>query len=112
LGFHEGCASDLGFNPYLDYTQLFKTLHIILLLPPLTDRILGIKAYSSVKEIPDVVDLAVIPTPRPPVLDIVKECTEKGIRAMVIVAQGFAHGDEEGKALQGERTSTGSVIFP
>jgi len=28
LGFHEGCASDLGFNPYLDYAQLFKMLHI------------------------------------------------------------------------------------
>jgi len=28
LGFHEGCASDLGFNPYLDYAQLFKTLYI------------------------------------------------------------------------------------
>ncbi len=69
---------------------------------PLIDRILGIKAYSSVKEIPEVVDLAVIATPRPPVLDIVKECTEKGIKAMVIVAQGFADGDEEGKALQAE----------
>jgi acetyltransferase len=67
---------------------------------PGADEILGIKAYPSLQHIPDEVDLAVILTPRATVPDIVKECTQKGIKALIVVAQGFADSDNEGKALQ------------
>ena len=69
---------------------------------PHAGEILGIRAYPSVKLIPADVDLAVISTPRDLVPPLIKECTDKDIRAIVVVAQGFADADEEGKKLQEE----------
>ena len=69
---------------------------------PSVDQILGVKSYPSIKDIPEDIDLAVIASPRPTVLNIVKECAEKRVKGMVIVAQGFNDGSEEGKALQAE----------
>ena len=59
---------------------------------PRADEILGIKAYPSVLDIPEDIDLAIITIPRLEVPRIVWECTQKGIRAITIVTQGFADG--------------------
>ena len=69
---------------------------------PRADQILGLNAYPGVNAIPEPVDLAVIATPRDKVPPIVKECVEKGIKAIIVIAQGFADADEEGKALQAQ----------
>lgn len=69
---------------------------------PNADQILGIKCYPSVKEIPGDVELAVIATPRSIVPQLVKECVQRGIKAITIVAQGFADGDQQGKEMQTE----------
>ena len=69
---------------------------------PAADEILGLKCYHSVKEIPGDIDLAVILTPRSIVPRLVKECTERGIKAITVVGQGFADSDADGKALQAE----------
>ena len=68
---------------------------------PNATEILGIRAYSSVREVPEQVDLAVINLPRSLVPGILEECVERGIESIVIVTQGFADADdEEGKQLQ------------
>ena len=67
---------------------------------PKSDEILGYKTYSDIREISENIDLAVIIAPRSTVPERVKECTEKGVGALVIIAQGFADSDDEGKALQ------------
>lgn len=72
---------------------------------PNAEEIAGIKAYPSIKDVPDDVDLAVIVTPRDTVPPLVRECVEKGIRAIIVTAQGFADSDEEGKRLQAEVVS-------
>jgi len=69
---------------------------------PNADEILGMKCYPSVVDVPEEVDLAVISTGRSVVPGIVRECTQRGIKALTIVGQGFADGDEEGKELQSE----------
>lgn len=69
---------------------------------PNADEILGTRAYASVKDVPGDIDLAIISTPRSVVPRIVQECTERGIKAITIVGQGFADGDNEGKELQAE----------
>ena len=69
---------------------------------PTAEQILGMKSYPSLKAIPDEIDLAVIATPRFTVLDIVKECIDKGIKAIIVIAQGFADSDEEGKKMQSD----------
>ena len=64
-------------------------------------EILGRKCYRTVKEIPGDVDLAIVVTPRGVVPEIIRQCGEKGIRAAIVVGQGFADAaDGEGKKLQ------------
>src|SRR4030042_7008853 len=65
-------------------------------------QVLGQKVYASVKEIPEKIDLALIIIGRRAVPGVLKECGEKGIRAVVVVSDGFAERDEEGAKLQKE----------
>ncbi len=69
---------------------------------PKADEILGKKCYNSVEEIDKEIDLAVISTPREPVIDIVKDCAEKNINSIIVIAQGFSDGGEKGQALERE----------
>jgi acyl-CoA synthetase (NDP forming) len=70
---------------------------------PSISEILGVKTYSNIAEIVDNIDLAVVATPRELVPQLVKECADRNIKAIEIVAQGFLDAtDEEGKQLQEE----------
>ncbi|HSM02910.1 MAG TPA: GNAT family N-acetyltransferase [Acidimicrobiia bacterium] len=62
----------------------------------------SIKAYGSVLDIPDPVDLAVIVVPARFVLDVVEECAEKGVRGLVVISAGFSETGDEGAALEKE----------
>ena len=48
--------------------------------------VLGIKAYPTVSDIPEPVDLAVISTPANTVPGIIKECVEVGIQGAIIIS--------------------------
>ena len=64
-------------------------------------RVVGsIRAYASVRELPDPVDLAVIAVPSQAVLSVVDECAERGVKALVVITAGFAEVGAEGRALQ------------
>jgi acetate---CoA ligase (ADP-forming) len=68
---------------------------------PNASEILGVRTYSRVEEIPEVPDMALISLPRHLVVPIVRDCVRHGIRAVVIITQGFADADdEEGRKLQ------------
>ena len=70
---------------------------------PQASEIRGLKAYASITGAPEDIDLAVINLPRDSVPKIVKECVNKGIKAIIIITQGFADaGDAQGKQLQRE----------
>lgn len=70
---------------------------------PNTKEILGVPAYPEVADIPVPPDLAVIPVwDRSDVPKLVGECVGAGVKAIIVVTQGFADGDAEGKALQEE----------
>jgi acetyltransferase len=69
---------------------------------PKRDSVLGIEAYSSIREVEDDVDLAVIATPAPTVPGIVEECGEAGVKGLIIVSAGFREVGEEGAALERE----------
>jgi len=71
---------------------------------PNAQEILGARCYATASEIPEAVDLAVILTPRGLVPSMVSQCTKRGIKAIIVVSQGFADADEEGKRLQQEIT--------
>lgn len=63
---------------------------------PKADEILGIKCYKSILNVPDEVDLAVIAVPAPAVLDVAKDCGEKGVKYLVIISAGFKEVGGEG----------------
>lgn len=68
---------------------------------PKADDIVGIKAYPSVCDVPEKVDLAVIPVwERSAVPALLRQCLDAGIKAVIVVTQGFADADKEGRELQ------------
>jgi len=52
-------------------------------------NVLGLKCYPSIKDVKDDIDLAVIAVPNVIVPKVLKECGEKGVRAVVIISAGF-----------------------
>lgn len=63
---------------------------------PKADEILGLKAYPSVLDVPDPIDLAVIVIPYPFVPGALQECGEKSIPAAIIISAGFREAGMEG----------------
>ncbi|MFN2303287.1 MAG: acetate--CoA ligase family protein, partial [Anaerolineales bacterium] len=57
---------------------------------PSAEEILGLKTYRSVLDIPEHVDAAAITIPAKYVLDVVKECGEKGVKGLIVIASGFS----------------------
>ncbi len=63
-------------------------------------EVLGIKAYPSVEQIPEVVDLAIIATPAKTVPDVLEQCGKAGIAGIIIISAGFKEIGPPGKALE------------
>jgi acetyl coenzyme A synthetase (ADP forming)-like protein len=59
-------------------------------------EILGHKAYPSVRDVPESIDLAVIVIPYPYVPDALRECGEKAIPAAIVISAGFREAGREG----------------
>jgi acetate---CoA ligase (ADP-forming) len=57
---------------------------------PKGGEILGHTAYKSVSAVEEPVDVAVISLPEKIVFDAVKDCAEKGVKHLVIIASGFS----------------------
>ena len=62
---------------------------IIYPVNPKEKRILGIKCYANVTDIPDPVDMALIATPASTVAAILHDCGQKGVKGAVVLAGGF-----------------------
>lgn len=65
-------------------------------------KVMGVDVFRSVSELPEAVDLAVIMVPSGAVVDVVRECAEKGIRHVIIESAGFSETGEEGARLERE----------
>ncbi len=60
----------------------------------------SVKAYPSVTDIPDPVDLAFVVVPARHVLDVVDQCAEKGVKGLVVISAGFGETGDEGRDLE------------
>jgi len=60
----------------------------------------SVRAYPSLAEIPDDVDLAVVAVPASEVPRVVAQCGEKGVTGLVVMSAGFADAGPEGAAAQ------------
>ena len=67
---------------------------------PMHEEVLGLKAYKSIRDIPQSVDLAVVVTPAATVPQLIAECVESGAKAAVVISAGFKERGAEGAALE------------
>ena len=70
------------------------------LVNPKGEEILGIKAHSSIQDLPEGIDLAVVVLPAALNPQAIRDCAAKGIQALVLAAGGFSEVDEKGEELQ------------
>ena len=57
---------------------------------PDTVSVQGVRAYASVTDIPDPVDLAVVTVPASTVAEVVQDCRAKDVHGLVVMTAGFA----------------------
>jgi len=62
----------------------------------------SVKSYSTVLDVPDAVDLAVVIVPKQFVKETVRQCGEKGVKGVVVISAGFSEVGPEGKAREQE----------
>jgi len=74
---------------YVDYGKVYP-------INPKADEILGHQAYASVLDVSDPIDLAVIVIPYQFVPEVLKECGEKDIPAVIVISAGFREAGMEG----------------
>ena len=67
---------------------------------PKEPEIRGIKAYPTIFDVPDDIDLAHVIIPSKFVPQIIEDCGKKGIKSVIINSAGFSEMGEEGMALQ------------
>jgi acetyltransferase len=67
---------------------------------PKRSSVLGVKAYKSVSDLPEQMDLAVIVTPPPTVPGIIRECGENCVPGAIVISAGFKEVGPEGAELE------------
>lgn len=77
----------------------------------------GVRAYRTVREIPDPVDLAVVAVPAPAIDEVLDDCLVKRVKALVVVSAGFSEASMEGvtaerRLVQSARAHGMRVIGP
>lgn len=60
----------------------------------------SVRAYPTVMDIPDPVDLAVIVVPAAQVVEAAEACGKKGVRGILVITAGFGETGEAGRALE------------
>ncbi|HEX9865653.1 MAG TPA: GNAT family N-acetyltransferase [Acidimicrobiia bacterium] len=66
-------------------------------------KVIGsVRAYPTIGEVPDEVDLAYIVVPQPLVVEVARQCAAAGVRGIVVISAGFSEIGEEGAKLEAE----------
>lgn len=63
-------------------------------------EVMGLKAYTSIEDVPEPVDCSIIASPAPSVLEVVESCVKKRVKFAIIVAAGFGETGPEGTELE------------
>ena len=72
---------------------------------PNEDKVLGIKSYPRVQDVPEQLDYVIFAVPRRLAKDILRDCVEAKVKFVVIFTSGFSESDlapEEGRKLERE----------
>jgi acetyl coenzyme A synthetase (ADP forming)-like protein len=73
---------------------------------PAAHDVASVRAYPTVAEIPDDIDLAVIVVPALQVPVVVQQCVDKRVAGLVVITAGFSERSAEGAALERQLVAT------
>ncbi|MFI6988608.1 acetate--CoA ligase family protein [Nonomuraea wenchangensis] len=85
--------SDFTGRPYL-VSRTKKTIH-------------GLPCHTSVLELPETPEVALLVVPAAQALTVLNECAEKGVRFAIVFTSGFGEMGEEGKRAEAEMARIG-----
>ena len=96
-----GASNDPQKRGYQATKQLLGDRFVGPIFPinPKQPEILGLKAYPSLLDVDEPIDLALVCTPAKTLPGILAQCGEKGIKGAVVLAAGFAETGPEGEKL-------------
>jgi acetyl coenzyme A synthetase (ADP forming)-like protein len=69
---------------------------------PRHDAVLGIASVPSAIDLPIAPDLAIVAVPASHLLEVVRDCGQRGVRGVLVLTAGFGETGEAGRALQDE----------
>jgi len=73
---------------------------------PRSQELLGYKVYPSLLDVPGEVDLVMVGVPLPAVMDVVHQCGQKKVPAMIVFTSGFAEMGDQGSRLEQDLIET------
>jgi acetate---CoA ligase (ADP-forming) len=91
-----GASSQAGKIGYTVLSNLLESKFSGPIYPinPSADEILGVKVYSSILDVPEQVDAAVIVVPAKFVPQVIEECGKKGVKGLIVITSGFSEVGE------------------
>jgi len=69
---------------------------------PNAGSVASVRAYSSVADVPDDIDLAVLTVPPSAVAEVIPQCAAKRVRALVVITDGYRETGPAGAAAEAE----------
>jgi acyl-CoA synthetase (NDP forming) len=97
-----GASSDplkIGGRP-VDYLKQYDFQGAIYPINPKAEVIQDLPAFANIKDIAGIVDLVICAVPGPLVPQVMQDCADKGVKAIVMFSSGFAEVSGEGAAQQ------------
>lgn len=91
----------VGGRP-LYYLQRFGFKGAIYPINPKRPTVQGLQAYASLDALPETPDVAIVAVGQDQVLDMVRQCGERGVGAAVLMSSGFGETGPEGLIRQQE----------
>ena len=73
---------------------------------PNRPNVMGIRAYPTIKDVPEPVDLAVVVTPAATVPGVIGECVAAGVKGAIMISAGFKEVGPEGAAARAAACSS------
>lgn len=103
-----GDPNKIGARP-LRYLKKYGYGGAIYPVNPRGGEIDGLPCYTNVGSIPGPVDCAIIVTAGEHVMDSLRACAARGVRAAVVISAGFGETGEAGRAAEAEMAAMGAA---
>jgi len=77
---------------------------------PRGEEVSGLGAYADIKDVPGPVDYVICCIPAPAVPQLIRDCGDKGVKAVCMFTAGYSEsGTEEGRRLEAELSRLGNA---